>query len=132
MSLPNNHTNKEATIHCHTASSAASPIAAVMRAPFAGYVISVAGVVEAAFTTDMSVAVAIIAAVAGGTAPAAGVAMTGSPFTITASNSAIGTSTSLVPTGANFVNEGDLISFTPSGSTGTNIPATFSATIRRA
>ncbi len=132
MALPTNHPLKEITIHCHTASCASTPIAAVMRAPLAGFVISVAAVAEAAFTTDMSVAVAIIAAVAGGTAPAAGVAMTGSPFTVTAANSAIGTSASLIPSAANFVNEGDLISFTPSGSTGSNIPMTFSATIRRA
>ena len=70
-------------------------------------------------------AVAIIAAVAGGTAPGSGTAITGSPLVLTASNSAAGTSASMTPTGANVANEGDLVTFTPSGSTGTTIGGTF-------
>ena len=51
-------------------------------------------------------------------------------MTLTAANSAAGTSTSLTPTGGEYVYEGDFIVFTPSGSTGTTIGGTFSATVR--
>jgi hypothetical protein len=112
---------KERTIHCHTASCASTPIAAVMRLPFRGKAVKVGGVVEAAFTTDMSVAVAIN-----------GTAVTGSPFTITASGSAIGTMGTLVPSGANTFNEDDYMTFTPSGSTGSNVPCTFFADVQTA
>ena len=131
MALTVNHpTLKETTVFCHTASSTGTPIAAVARCPFRGKIVKVGGVVEAAFTTDMSVAVALISAPAAGAAPGAGTAITGSPFTITAANSAAGTQGSMIPTGANNCNEDDVILFTPSGSTGTNIPATFYAVIQ--
>lgn len=133
MALPSPHpTLKEQTFTTATQSMGATPLAAVIRAPFRGRVVLVAAVAHGTFTTDNSVAVAIVPAVAGGTAPGAGTAVTGSPMTLTASNSAAGTSTSLAPAGANLVNEGDLISFTPSGSTGTTIGATYSATIQAA
>lgn len=133
MPLPTNHTLKEVTIHCHTASCGASPIAGVARFPFVGRIIKCGMVAEAAFITDMSVAVAIIPNVAGGTAPGSGTAVTGSPFTVTAANSAAGTTGSMIPSGASaYGNEDDTILFTPSGSTGTNVPATFFATIMRA
>ncbi len=111
MALTVNHpTLKEQSVCCHTPSTASSPIAAYARAPFRGKIVKVGLVVNGAFTTDMSVAVAIN-----------GTAVTGSPFTVTASGSAAGTMGTLVPTGANSVNEDDYISFTPSGSTGSSI-----------
>jgi len=131
MALPTAHPLHEVTIHCHSASVGASPIAAVARVPSKGTIIKVGLVVEAAFTTDMSVAVALIPSVAGGAAPGAGTAVTGSPFTVTAANSAAGTTGTMVPTGANACNEDDTILFTPSGSTGTNVPGTFFAVIRK-
>lgn len=117
------------TFSTSTNSIAATPLACVVRAPYRGRVTLCSGVSHGAFTTDCSVAIAIIASVAGGTAPGAGTAITGSPMVLTASNSAAGTSNTMVPTAANLVNEGDLIMFTPSGSTGTTIGGTFSATI---
>lgn len=131
MALPVFHPLFEAVIHCHSASVGTTPIAAVARAPFKGTIIKVGLIVEAAFTTDMSVAVAVIPNVAGGTAPGSGTAVTGSPFTVTASNSALGTTGTMVPTGTNTVQEDDTISFTPSGSTGSAVPGTFFAVIRR-
>jgi hypothetical protein len=131
MALPVAHPLNEVTVHCHSASVGATPIAAVARVPFKGTITKVGLVVEAAFTTDMSVAVAVIPSVAGGTAPGSGTAVTGSPFTVTAANSAAGTTGTMVPTGANTCNEDDTIIFTPSGSTGSNVPGTFFATIRR-
>lgn len=131
MALPSTHpTLKEQTFNASTNSIATTPLAAVIRATYRGRIVLCGAVSHGAFTTDCSIAVAIIPSVAGGTAPGAGTAITGSPMTLTASNSAAGTSTSMVPSGANLVNEGDLISFTPSGSTGTTIGGTFSAVIR--
>lgn len=131
MALPIFHPLFEAIVHCHSASVGATPIAAVARMPFKGTIVKVGLVVEAAFTTDMSVAVALIPSVAGGAAPGGGTALTGSPFTVTAANSAAGTTGSMIPTGANTCQEDDTLLFTPSGSTGSNVPGTFFAVIRR-
>ena len=126
MAYPSPHPMlQERYLHTSTNSIASTPLAAVIRAPFRGKITLVTGVSHGAFTTDCSVAVAIVPVVAGGTAPGAGTAVTGSPLVLTASNSAAGTSNTMVPTAANVVNEGDLISFTPSGSTGTTIGGTF-------
>jgi hypothetical protein len=130
MALPVNHPLDEQTVFASTNSIATTPLACVAIAPFRGKIVKVGGAAHGAFTTDCSVAVAIITAVAGGTAPGSGTAITGSPMTLSATNSAAGTSNSFVPTGANFVNEGDLIVFTPSGSTGTTIGGTFYAAIQ--
>lgn len=130
MALPNTHPFiAERTLHTSTNSIASTPLACVVRVPFRCKVIKIGGVSHGAFTTDCSVAVAGITAVAGGTAPGSGTAITGSPLVLTASNSAAGTSASYVPTGANVFNEDDLISFTPSGSTGTTIGGTFYAVV---
>lgn len=126
MALPNTHPMlQERCYSTSTNSIASTPLACVIRAPFRCKVIQVTGVSHGAFTTDCSVAVAIIPSVAGGTAPGSGTAITGSPLVLTASNSAAGTSATMTPSGANIANEGDLISFTPSGSTGTTIGGTF-------
>lgn len=130
MALPVNHPLDEQTVTTFTASIASTPLACVAIAPFRGRIVKCSGVSHGAFTTDCSVAIAIIAAATGGTAPGAGTAITGSPLVLTASNSAAGTTSSMVPTGANYVNEGDLIMFTPSGSTGASIGGTFSAAIQ--
>jgi hypothetical protein len=133
MALPINHPMlKEYVVSASTNSIASTPLACVARAPIRGKVVLISGVSHGAFTTDCSIAVAIITSVAGGTAPGGGTAITGSPMVLTASNSAAGTTNTMTPTGANFVNEGDLIMFTPSGSTGTTIGGTFAATIQAA
>ena len=133
MALPGTHPFlKEKTLETSTNSIAATPLACCVRLPFRCKIVLVAGVSHGAFTTDCSVAVALIPAVAGGTAPGSGTAITGSPLVLTASNSAAGTSATFVPSGANIGNEGDLVSFTPSGSTGTTIGGTFALTIQPA
>ncbi len=129
MALPVNHPLDEQTFSTATQSIGATPLAAVIRAPFRGQLKSVAAVSHGTFITDCSIAIAIITPVAGGTAPGSGTAVSGSPLVITASNSAAGTSGTMVPSANTFVNEGDMISFTPSGSTGTTIGGTFFATI---
>lgn len=133
MALTVNHpTLKEVTVYTCTNSMGSTPLAAVARVPFRGKIVKVGAVSHGIFTTDNSVAIAVIPSVAGGTAPGSGTAVSGSPMTLTASNSAAGTSTSLIPTALTAVNEDDLIMFTPSGSTGTTIGATYYATIQLA
>ena len=129
MPLPVVHPTHERTVSAVSYSIATSPRACCVVAPFTGRLDRLGGVSHGAFTTDCSVAVAIITAVAGGVAPGSGTAVSGSPMTLTAANSAAGTSVAFVPGARTAVNEGDLIVFTPSGSTGTNIGGTFSATI---
>jgi hypothetical protein len=126
MSLPNPHAQlQEFFLSTTTNSLASTPLACSVRAPKRCKITMISAVSHGIFTTDCSVAMAIIPSVAGGTAPGAGTAITGSPLVITAANSALGTSSSMVPSGANIANEGDLITFTPSGSTGTTIGGTF-------
>ncbi len=130
MALPNNYPLYQDTLTTTTNSIASTPLACAIRAPYRGTIVRIGAVSHGAFTTDCSVAVAIITSPVAGVAPGAGTAVTGSPMTLTASNSAAGTQTSMVPTGANVVNEGDIVVFTPSGSTGTTIGGTFTATFR--
>lgn len=132
MPLPENHpVGSERTLFTSTNSIATTPQACAVIAPFSGRLARVAGVAHGAFTGDCSIAVAIIPAVAAGTAPGAGTAISGSPMTLTAANSAAGTSTSMVPGTRTAITEGDLVVFTPSGSTGTTIGGTFSASFRK-
>ena len=130
MALPVNHPLDEQTASADTQSIATTPLACVAIAPFRGKIVKISGVAHGAFTTNCSIAVAIIAAPVAGVAPGAGTAVGGSPFVLTAANSAAGTTNSFIPTSANDVNEGDLIVFTPSGSTGTTIGGTFYAAIQ--
>ena len=81
MALPTNHPLlKEQTFTASTNSIASTPLACAIRAPFRGVIVLIGGVSHGAFTTDCSVAVVIKAAVAGGVAPGAGTAITGSPL----------------------------------------------------
>lgn len=132
MALAQNHPLLEDWISTSTQSIASTPLAAVLRAPFRGKIVGLAAVSHGAFTTDCAIAVAIIAVPTAGVAPGAGTAVTGGAMTLTASNSAAGTTISVIPTAANIVNEGDLVMFTPSGSTGTTIGGTFYAAFRPA
>jgi hypothetical protein len=131
MALPTPHPLlKEQTVSCHTASFGSTPIAANTVAPFRGKIVKLTSVVNAAFTGTLTVTAAIIAAAADGAAPGAGTAITGGAITQSATNSASGSTASVVPTGANFVNEGDIINFVPSGATASSGPASFYATIQ--
>lgn len=131
MTLPNPHpTLREQTVYCHTASFGSTPIAANSRAPFRGKIVKVGCVVNASFTGTLTVTPAIIPVAADAAAPGAGTAITGGAFTMSATNSASGSSNSAAPTGANQVNEDDIINFVPSGATATNGPAMFYAVIQ--
>jgi hypothetical protein len=130
MALPNNYPLYQDTLCTTTNSIASTPLACAVRAPYRGTIVRIGAVSHGAFTTNCSIAVAIITEPAAGAAPGSGTAVGGSPMTLTAANSAAGTCTSMVPTSANVVNEGDIVVFTPSGSTGTTIGGTFIVTFR--
>ncbi len=123
---------REEIAYTRTGSIASTPLACVTFAPFTGNLIRAGAVAHGSFTGDCSIAVAIIKQAAPGVAPGAGTAVDGSPIVLTASNSAAGTSAFIEPQSSNYVTEGDLIKFTPSGATGTTIGATCFATITKA
>lgn len=123
MALTVNHpTLKEVVVHCHSASIGGTPAAAYARAPFRGKIVKVGVITGGTITTaDCSVATAIN-----------GTAITGGTVTATVSGAAAGQLFSAVPTAANAVIEDDVISFTPSGASGSSIPGTFFAVIQTA
>lgn len=132
MALTVNHpTLREQTVYAHSPSIGTTPIVAVARSPFRGKVVKVGLVINGAITNAAcSTAVNIIANAADAAAPGSGTAITGSPFVVTNTNSAAGSTNSFVPTGANAINEDDLITFTPSGATGSSVTGTYYAVIQ--
>jgi hypothetical protein len=121
MALPRSIPLDERVAYCHTASCAASPIAASTRAPCRGKIIKVWSILGGVITVaDCSVAVDIN-----------GTAVTGGTITVANVGSAAGVFDSAEPTAANLVNEDDVIKFTPSGATGTAIPMQFGAVIQQ-
>ncbi len=131
MALTVNHpTLKEVQLTCHTASFGSTPIAANVRAPFRGKIVNLACVVNASFTGTLAVTTSIIPLAADAVAPGAGTAITGGVITMSSTNSASGSSLNAVPTALNFVNEGDIINFVPSGATATAGPASFYAVLQ--
>lgn len=108
-------------VSCTSTSIGGTPVATYVRSPCKGLIVKVAAVTHGAITTaDASIAVAIGAT-----------AVTGGTITVAFTGSAAGQEFSAVPTGANVVNEGDVISFTPSLASGSNIVGSFYAIIRR-
>lgn len=121
MPLPIPHPLNEVVVYAFSPSVGGTPIAARAVSPVRGKVIKTGSVLYAAITTaDATVAVAIN-----------GAAVTGGGFTIPQASSAAGDVASAVPTAANNINEGDQISFTPSGASGTTVGANFYAIIRK-
>jgi hypothetical protein len=120
MAYPSSHRLNVVHMSCHSPSVGGSPIAAYIRVPFRCQIVKVAVVVAGTITTaDCSIAVALN-----------GTAISGSPFLATVALAGAGEVASLVPTANTFANEDDYISFTPSGASGSSIPATFSAVLK--
>jgi len=121
MTLPVNEPLSEAVVSCKTASVGTTPAAAWCVAPVKGRIVRTFAVLEGTITTAPA---AIAVAINGGSnigslsipVGAAGSGASDAPF-------AAGV--------ARDVQEGDFISFTPSGATGASIPATFHAVIRK-
>lgn len=120
MALQTPHKLTHAYVYCHSASIGGTPAAAYARLPFRGTVVRVGVVTGGAITSaDSAIAVAIN-----------GTAVTGGAFTVTQSGAAAGQHFSADPTGANACNADDVISFTPFGASGSNIPGSFYAVVR--
>jgi hypothetical protein len=116
----------EAHICESTTSIATTPVVAAGIAPVAGYVQRVMAAAGGTTTGTTTVAVAING----------GSDIAGGALTIAAGTGArAGTTVELALQGAGttsgvFVNEGDCITFTPSGGTGASIPGAFALVIR--
>ena len=120
MTLPSFQPLNEWVVTCKTASVATTPVAAWCVAPVRGKVVRTYAVLEGTITTAPA---AIAVAVNGG----ANIGALSIPIGVACSGAS-----DLPPNSAGSaqVNDGDFISFTPSGSTGATIPATFHAVIR--
>ena len=122
MTLPNPHPLNESVVTCKTSSVGTSPVAAWCVAPARGRVVRTYAVLEGTITGANA---AIAVAINGGADIGTGA--------LSIAPGAAGTGASDLPAnsaGSAQVNDGDFISFTPSGATGSNIPATFHAVIR--
>ena len=121
MALPANRSLRQVQVDCFSPSVGASPVPAVARSPSRGTIVKVGGVLVAGLSvSDCSVAVKIN-----------GTPVTGSPFTMTQVSSAEGSVFTMIPTGANTVNEDDAVAFEPSGSAGASVGCNFFAVIDR-
>ncbi len=122
MALTLNHPLlKEQTVYAYSSSIGATPIAAATQAQFRGRIMEVGCIPSGTLTSSNSVEFSIN-----------GTDVTGSPFVMVSTGAGIGVATSAVPTGANTVNQGDYITFTPSGGAGASVPGMFYAVIRAA
>lgn len=132
MALTVNHpTLREQTVYAHSPSIGTTPIVAVARSPYRGKIVKIGLVINGAITTaPCSTAVNIIPNAADATAPGAGTAVSGSPFVVTHTNSAAGSTNSFAPSAVTPINEDDLITFTPSGATGASVTGTYYAVIQ--
>ena len=121
MPLPISHPLNDVQVDCYAASIGASPATAFARIQSRGRLMLVGPVAGGAITTaDAAIAVKI-----NGTTVAA------AAFTIPVAGAAAGQNVNQVPTSAIFVNEDDVIAFTPTGASGAAVPASFYAVIRR-
>ncbi|MEH2501239.1 hypothetical protein V1290_000050 [Bradyrhizobium sp. AZCC 1578] len=120
MALPENRPLSEAQVSAYLAdlSTASS---AFVASPWRGKIVRVHSVIGAAITT----------ANATWTMEINGTAVTGVSVTVTQSGSAAGDVDSAIPTGANYVNEGDTIEFISAGESDTTSPVMFTAVIER-
>lgn len=122
VGLPSPHTLNTLHLTAYTPSCGGTPIAAYIRAPFRARLLKFTGILGGAITT------------ADGTVTVANVTQstTIGTFTITQSGSAAGQLFSGEATTAALqnVNQDDVLSFTPSAASGSNIPMHFSAVLR--
>lgn len=120
MPIPGHHTFNTVDLTAYTPSCAASPVAAYIRSNMRGTIRKFTGILGGAITVaDATITVAVNGTTIG-------------TFALTQASSAAGLLFSGAPTSLvlSQVNEDDVISFTPSGATGTTIPAHFSVVIR--
>jgi hypothetical protein len=121
MALPVNEPVNEAVVTCKTASVGTTPVAAWCVAPVKGRIVRTYAVLEGTITTAPA---AVAVAINGG----ANIGALSIPVGVAGSGASDAPAVSGV---SKDLQEGDFISFTPSGATGANIPATFHAVIRK-
>jgi hypothetical protein len=120
MAYPSTHRLNVIHKSSYCSSIGGTPVATYIRVPFRCQVTLVDAVTHGTITTaDCSVAVALN-----------GTAISGSPFVIPVSGAAAGQVASMTPTSLVYANADDVISFTPSGASGSSIAATFSAALK--
>ena len=122
MAVPTNRPLKDYTLSCFTTSIATTPVAPQVVVPFSGRIIKTYGVSYGTTTGTTAVAVAING----------GSAISSAALSIAAGGA--GLEVEATPRTNDFnacqVKDGDVISFTPSGGTGSSIGGTFTALIR--
>lgn len=124
MALPGVHTLNTVDLTAYTPSCAASPVAAYFRCNMRGTIKKMTGILGGAITVaDATITVTNVTQ-----------STTVGTFALTQSGSAAGLLFSGAPASSAVaqVNEDDILAYTPSGATGTNIPAHFSLVIRTA
>jgi len=120
MPLPGNRTLNTADLTAYTPSCGASPVAAYVRAPFRCRLLKVTGILGGVITTaDGTVTVTVNAA------PVAS-------FAVAQAGSAAGQFFSAVPSSPTYLNEDDVVAFTPSGASGASVPMHFSLAVKGA
>jgi hypothetical protein len=120
MAYPSVHKFDVMHRSAHCSSIGGSPVATYIYIPFRCQIMRVDVVTHGTITTsDCSVAVALN-----------GTAISGSPFIIPVSGAGAGETATLTPSTPTYANDGDYLSFTPSGASGSNIAATFSAAMK--
>jgi len=119
MAVPANHTLKEYRLSCFSPSIASSPTAAYLIVPRSGRIIKTYGVSYGTTTGTTAVAVAING----------GSAISSAALSIAAGNAGVEVEANVNATDAAQVQDGDVISFTPSGGTGSTIGGMFTVAI---
>jgi hypothetical protein len=120
MPLPGNHPLDTVDLTAYTPSCGGTPVAAYMRVPFRGRLLKATGVLGGTITT------------ADGTITITSGGVTLATFTVTQSGLAAGQLFSGTPASPVYLNEDDVLVFTPSGASGASIPMHFSAALRAA
>ncbi len=120
MALPVNHPFNEERVHAYTTSIGGTPVACYTGVPVRGVITKWTLVAQGAITTaDAAIAVAINGTTS---TPLAG--------TLPVASAAAGQILTVTPTTAVYVNEDDVIRFTPSGASGASIAGLFTITVR--
>lgn len=122
MALPNLRPFSEERTSMTTTSIGGTPVACYAPVPCRGYITKLSLVAQGAITTaDCTITVAVN----GTTNSALG-------FTLPVASAAAGQIATAVPTASVFVNEDDVLKFTPSGASGASIGGTFMVYVREA
>jgi hypothetical protein len=119
MTIPFRRALNEYELCCQTASIGTTPVAASVVVPAKGRLKRTYAVTGGVTTGTTSIAVKIN-----------GGAETGTPLAVPAGSGGVSASDN-TKFGVGAVNEGDVITFTPSGGTGASIPGFFVAVIQR-